>query len=39
MKTFVDWVSDHSLTALLTAGLIWAIGYVFVKRRELFHKK
>jgi hypothetical protein len=39
MKTFVEWLSGHTLTALLAAGAIWAVGYVFVRRRELFHKK
>jgi hypothetical protein len=39
MKTFVDWLSDHTITAMLAAGCIGSIVHLFVRRRELFHKK
>jgi hypothetical protein len=39
MKMIIDWVSDHVLTTLLIAVMIYATGYVMANRKSLFYKK
>ena len=39
MKTFVNWLSEHTLTAVLILGTVYAVWFVFAHRKELFYKE
>lgn len=39
MENVVKWLSGHTLTALLIAGIVYAVWYVFAHRKALFYKE
>jgi|HigsolmetaGSP12D_1036236.scaffolds.fasta_scaffold00107_25 TRAP-type mannitol/chloroaromatic compound transport system permease small subunit len=39
MQTFVDWIRNHLLTAVLIVGAAYTLLYVFRHRKDLFYKK
>jgi len=39
MEAFVAWLSQHAVAAMLAIGVVYAVAYVYSKRRELFRKK
>lgn len=39
MKSFVEWLSDHTLTTVLVLGTVYAVWFVVAHRKELFYKE
>ena len=39
MKSFVNWLSHHTLTAILVLGTAYAVWFVVAHRKELFYKE
>lgn len=39
MKSFVEWLSDHTLATILVLGTVYAVWFVIAHRKSLFYKE